>query len=529
MTEGTYDTEYVKTHADGFDWFEYYVLGNEDGVPKTPEWAEEKCGVPAYRIKALARYWAKHNVSIGHCNGGGYIRSCYLARARAPGGVPARDAGQWATRGRNQVQIHRVGTYRHGAAQPAAARDAILPEVRACYHGSVAGRASRVVHSEDVGARQRITASKEARSVDLVRPHREPPASRADQFKSLPVPRRTAHHGIQMIWSDSPCWSTCWNGGNAVPGRACATPTWSSSWCEHPWMENDTLFADMILPISTTLELDDIRRRHLFGPVQHPSSGRSMRRPPVGESLVRLRGRRARLPRSWSKLRRHLRGPRASHLTVRHRPSRTWQRNRLPRFGEHPSKTSADLELHQGAEATPDAPHRARAGTNEPAGMRRVLRGPATTTRMETPTGKIEFYSTGLAELLPRRPRAPARGRSGSRSPSRTTSASAASARRTTRSCWCPTTRVGASTPTSTTARGLARSRPARLSARTATPTSPCGSTLWTLRSSASRDGDIVAGLQRARHRARRRVRLRAHHPGARLYQDHGARDRPAS
>ena len=39
LTEGTYDKEYIATHAYGFDKFEDYVLGKEDGVPKTPAWA----------------------------------------------------------------------------------------------------------------------------------------------------------------------------------------------------------------------------------------------------------------------------------------------------------------------------------------------------------------------------------------------------------------------------------------------------------------------------------------------------------
>ena len=39
ITEGTYDKEYIATHAYGFDKFEDYVLGREDGIPKTPEWA----------------------------------------------------------------------------------------------------------------------------------------------------------------------------------------------------------------------------------------------------------------------------------------------------------------------------------------------------------------------------------------------------------------------------------------------------------------------------------------------------------
>ncbi len=43
--DGTYDKEYLKTHAVGVEAYEAYVMGEEDGVPKTPEWAATKCGV----------------------------------------------------------------------------------------------------------------------------------------------------------------------------------------------------------------------------------------------------------------------------------------------------------------------------------------------------------------------------------------------------------------------------------------------------------------------------------------------------
>jgi trimethylamine-N-oxide reductase (cytochrome c) len=33
----------------------------EDDVPKTPEWASKKCGVPEWTIKALARQFAKRS------------------------------------------------------------------------------------------------------------------------------------------------------------------------------------------------------------------------------------------------------------------------------------------------------------------------------------------------------------------------------------------------------------------------------------------------------------------------------------
>jgi trimethylamine-N-oxide reductase (cytochrome c) len=77
ITEGTYDKEYVATHTVGFDKFEEYVLGKEDGVPKTPRWAAKITGVPARIIKALAREWASHRTSISHCNGGPGIRGPY--------------------------------------------------------------------------------------------------------------------------------------------------------------------------------------------------------------------------------------------------------------------------------------------------------------------------------------------------------------------------------------------------------------------------------------------------------------------
>ena len=36
LTEGIYDKDYIATHAVGFDKFEEYVLGKEDGIAKTP-------------------------------------------------------------------------------------------------------------------------------------------------------------------------------------------------------------------------------------------------------------------------------------------------------------------------------------------------------------------------------------------------------------------------------------------------------------------------------------------------------------
>ena len=49
-----FDKNNMPEGADPKENFVDYVLGTYDGVPKTPEWASEICGVPAARIKSLA-------------------------------------------------------------------------------------------------------------------------------------------------------------------------------------------------------------------------------------------------------------------------------------------------------------------------------------------------------------------------------------------------------------------------------------------------------------------------------------------
>ncbi len=80
ITEGTYDKEYIQNRTIGFDEFKKYVLGEIDGQPKTPAWAESESGVKARVIKTLAREWAaKTTVLSGGARGGegGACRQAY--------------------------------------------------------------------------------------------------------------------------------------------------------------------------------------------------------------------------------------------------------------------------------------------------------------------------------------------------------------------------------------------------------------------------------------------------------------------
>lgn len=58
ITEKLHDRDFLSTHAHGFEAFADYVLGKEDGLPKTPAWAERITGAGADTIAALAREYA---------------------------------------------------------------------------------------------------------------------------------------------------------------------------------------------------------------------------------------------------------------------------------------------------------------------------------------------------------------------------------------------------------------------------------------------------------------------------------------
>ncbi len=252
ITEDLYDKEYIATHADGFDWFQQYVLGYlDDNIPKTPEWAETKCKVPAYTIKALARYWAHHNVSIGHGNGGGYIRSAF---SHEPGRLEVALLGMQGLGkpGANQFKFLEWLLFHNPDYSPLPVSD-IQPSVEAAFHGwKLDPGPSHIIKTRLHEAI--LTATKEkplkwyCTGLSLM------PVK--DQFVQYQYPVEGSEL-IHMIWSDAPCWSNCWNNGNMYHDSI-HDPSIETIIVQHPWMENDTKFADIILPICTILECEDI-------------------------------------------------------------------------------------------------------------------------------------------------------------------------------------------------------------------------------------------------------------------------------
>lgn len=70
ITEGLYDKEYIEKRTTGFDKYKAYVLGDEDGIRKSPEWQAPETGVEAHIVRALAREWGTRKAYLS-CGGKG--------------------------------------------------------------------------------------------------------------------------------------------------------------------------------------------------------------------------------------------------------------------------------------------------------------------------------------------------------------------------------------------------------------------------------------------------------------------------
>lgn len=245
LTEGTYDKEYIATHSVGFDWVEAYVMGRvDDMVEKTPEWAAGKCGVPAYKIRAFARYWAKHAVSIAHCNGGSYIRAAYSHE-------PARlEIVLLAMQGMGKPGAHQATFTDMGVMGPNANPlpiSEITATQKTSYHGWDYKTGDSFICKTLVPDAIMGHTDWYSTCVFLA-----PKETQFDKYE-YPAPGEA---GVKMIWSDAPCWTTCWNCGH-LHQDALRSESLEFVLVQHPWLENDTKFADLILPVTTTFECDD--------------------------------------------------------------------------------------------------------------------------------------------------------------------------------------------------------------------------------------------------------------------------------
>lgn len=254
ITENTYDKEYLKTHSIGFDKFKSYVLGENDGIPKTPNWASKICSVPSRTIKALARKWAKEATTIAHCNGGSFIRSSY---SHEPGRLEVCLLAMQGLGKPGQAQLKFIEWQQYGLSDlNPAPRSVAVPGVSGCYTG----------WKYQFNEGQQFIPKTLIPKAILSDANKEPISwyghtcsgfPREDQFIEYQYPVEDGGSELHMIWTDSPCWTTCWNGGNQMI-EALRSSKIEFVLAQHPWLENDCLFADIILPINTKFEETDM-------------------------------------------------------------------------------------------------------------------------------------------------------------------------------------------------------------------------------------------------------------------------------
>jgi trimethylamine-N-oxide reductase (cytochrome c) len=421
LKEESYDKDYIATHAYGFDKFAEYVMGDEDGIPKTPEWASEKCGVPVWTIKAFARDWAKKTTSILHGNGGGYIRGPYSTE-------PARlEVMLLGMQGLGRAGVHQAKMIEWNLWNrdyPVPYQGQFVPKVTA-----IADPLRPVDGDVDPSINMNrfvLTDAQKERAPELIELFKQLPAplqfiprnlvhsaiidghsewrglqcfsssqqpdannyrrpTQQYQFEKMKYPREGLSR-VHMIWTDAPCQVTCWNYGNLTM-QAYRHESIECIVAQHPWLENDCYFADIIFPVATKHEVSDLANDLSSGAytsiyLTEPCC------PPVGESVSDFDV----CARVAEKLGKDYYDAYTGNLSEAERVRffykatgceeyMTWEEFRKKKIFIVPCKTQEELD-------------------KIPAGLIGFYENPDKNP-LSTPTGKLEYYATLIAENTP--------------------------------------------------------------------------------------------------------------------------------
>jgi len=392
ISEGTYDDDYVHTHGVGFEKWKDYVLGGEDGIPKTPEWAEEITGVQARVTRALAREWASKRTHL--CiKWGGACRTPYSTEWTRMMVFLQTMQGL----GRPGISINPLDT--------AAPLDYSIKYFKP-FTGSLAlrygittetdGLASSAGLKDFITSKLIVNPVKQCIYQTLVpQAILNPPvswyglwsgSSKEEQFikRTYPMPGESEVH---MIWWDTVSNMVNWNNTNKW-AEAYRSPRIEFSVAQAIMLENDALFADIVLPLCTQLEREDfgyhgLEPRMNWGCDQGNFVMVYMKKciEPLDESksdyeIARLVAERLGLEKEFTE-----------GNTVEDWIRKCFERNSLP---EHISFEEFKEKGYYVFKFPDDWPRNP--------GMRRFCE---TATGLKTPSGKIEFFSQRLAENFP--------------------------------------------------------------------------------------------------------------------------------
>jgi trimethylamine-N-oxide reductase (cytochrome c) len=279
VKEDLYDKEYVATRTTGFDEWKDYLLGIEDGIPKTPEWQETETGVPARDVFALARAWGNKKTYLalgaggsgfgGACRGANGTRwaRCMIQMMAMQGwGKPGINVGNLAAGSPVDLEFYFPGYADGGFSGDLVNTAAAVNNYQRMPHILTMNPVRQVIPKQKI-PEAILDGEAEGYFWD--------PVSQEAQFASFKYPM-PGYSPIHMIYRY----------GGSVFSTATETERFSKAFRDETiefivnqsiFMEGEALFADIILPACTNLERWDIGEwsnsggyiHHAFDQVNH--------------------------------------------------------------------------------------------------------------------------------------------------------------------------------------------------------------------------------------------------------------------
>ncbi len=392
FTEGLYDKEYVETHSVGIEKVRAYVLGeDEEGIAKTPAWAAERCGVPEWTIKALARKVGTKATSHAHFSSGS-IKGPYSHEPGRTGAYLLAMQGLGKP-GVQQLHLNATTMGKEVIARSTTAPFSSINKSRMFYPNAQSIPRTLVTEALTKGevkwwgspaivyveTAEQFQEFNYPADPQVALKMQQAMAARMGVEPPTEAPRMGKVH---MLWSEKPCNMNCWDGGFAYQD-AIRTNEVEFFVTNHQWLENDSLFADLILPVTTCVEDNDsmggsmiVTRR--FAALTPPGCDR------VGESKSDY----------------EIALAMADRFGTRQQIDMGMTQDEWIQYGFENSRLAEEISWDDFKEKGYYFPKQDPNSVHIPPGMRLFADDPEANP-LDTPTGKLEFWSEALATHFP--------------------------------------------------------------------------------------------------------------------------------
>jgi len=271
IDEDLYDKQYVAERTTGFEKWRAYIMGEEDGRPKTPEWQEFETGVPAHVVRVLAREWGAKKTYLaaggkgttfgGACRsatGIQWARSMVCLMAMQGLGKPGVNFGNLQT----------GAPLNHHFYFPGYAEGGISGDIEGSGTAfSLFQRMPHVMSMNSVSQKVPRTYIPESITEERVEGYPTDPRSLERQFQKFSYPS-PGHSRIRMLYKyGGSHFSTVMDSNRLV--RAYQSDALEFVVNQSIWDEGETRFADIVLPACTNFERWDIGEWAVAGGYSH--------------------------------------------------------------------------------------------------------------------------------------------------------------------------------------------------------------------------------------------------------------------